>query len=72
MDPMVKVVGPKKKKPLPSFVREKDMDRLLDESLYDEGLSLLISTSNSNLIFDFLASSRISLAFINNLIFSSL
>ena len=37
VDPMVKVVGPKKKKPLPSFVREKDMDRLLDESLYDEG-----------------------------------
>ena len=37
VDPMVKVVGPKKKKPLPSFVREKDMDRLLDEPLYDEG-----------------------------------
>ncbi len=37
VDPMVKVVGPKKKKPLPFFVREKDMDRLLDESLYDEG-----------------------------------
>ena len=37
VDPMVKVVGPKKMKPLPSFVREKDMDRLLDESLYDEG-----------------------------------
>ena len=36
VDPMVKVVGPKKKKPLPSFVREKDMDRLLDELLFDE------------------------------------
>ena len=36
VDPMLKVVGPKKKKPLPSFVREKDMDRLLDELLYDE------------------------------------
>ena len=30
VNPMLKVVGPKKKKPLPSFVREKDMDRLLD------------------------------------------
>ena len=30
-NPMLKVVGPKKEKPLPSFVREKDMDRLLDE-----------------------------------------
>ena len=36
VDPMLKVVGPKKKKPLPSFVREKDMDRLLDELLFDE------------------------------------
>ena len=36
VDPMMKVVGPKKKKPLPSFVREKDMDRLLDELLFDE------------------------------------
>ena len=36
VDPMLKVVGPKKKKPLLSFVREKDMDRLLDELLYDE------------------------------------
>ena len=37
VNPMLKVVGPKKKKPLPSFVREKDMDRLLDESLFEEG-----------------------------------
>ena len=36
VDPMLKVVGPKKKKPLPSFVREKDMDRLLDGLLFDE------------------------------------
>ena len=34
---MLKVVGPKKKKPLPSFVREKDMDRLLDETSFEEG-----------------------------------
>ena len=37
INPMLKVVGPKKKKPLPFFVREKDMDRLLDESLFGEG-----------------------------------
>ena len=36
VDPMLKVVGPKKKKPLPSFVRERDMDQLLDELLYDQ------------------------------------
>ena len=34
---MLKVVGPKKKMPLPSFVREKDMDRLLDELSFEEG-----------------------------------
>ena len=38
VNPMVKIVGPKKKKPLPSFVREKDMDRLLDELSFGEGL----------------------------------
>ena len=37
INPMLKVVGPKKKKPLPFFVREKDMDRLLDGSLFEEG-----------------------------------
>ena len=37
INPMLKVVGPKKKKPLPFFVREKDMNRLLDESLFEEG-----------------------------------
>lgn len=37
VDPMLKVTGPKKKKPLPSFVREKDMNRLLDELAFDEG-----------------------------------
>ena len=36
-NPMTKVVGPKKKKPLPSFVREKDMDRLLDDLTFGEG-----------------------------------
>lgn len=37
VNPMLKVVGPKKKKPLPSFVREKDMDRLLDGLSFEEG-----------------------------------
>ena len=36
VDPMLKIVGPKRKKPLPSFVRGKDMDRLLDECLFPE------------------------------------
>jgi len=37
VNPTLKIVGPKKKKPLPSFVREKDMDKLLDEISFDEG-----------------------------------
>jgi len=37
VNPMTKVVGPKKKKPLPSFVREKDMDRLLDDLTFGKG-----------------------------------
>ena len=37
VNPMLKVIGPKKKKPLPSFVREKDMDRLLDEVPFGGG-----------------------------------
>ena len=36
VDPMLKIVGPKKKKPLPSFVREEDMNRLLDEVSFDD------------------------------------
>ena len=36
VDPMLKIIGPKRKKPLPSFVRVKDMDRLLDERLFSE------------------------------------
>lgn len=36
VNPMTKVVGPKQKRSLPSFVREKDMDRLLDELLYED------------------------------------
>ena len=36
-DPVRKVQGPKKKKPLPVFVKEKDMNRLLDETDFGEG-----------------------------------
>lgn len=37
VDPMLKVVGPKKKKPLPVFVKESEMNRLLDEVPFREG-----------------------------------
>ena len=37
LDPMQKVVGPKKQKTLPSFLRVQDMDRLLDENSFSEG-----------------------------------
>ena len=37
INPMLKIVGPKKKKPLPSFIREKDMDRVLDGLSFGEG-----------------------------------
>lgn len=39
VDPTLKVVAPKKTKPLPVFVREADMDRLLDDSDFGEGFS---------------------------------
>ena len=35
-DPMLKVKGPKKKKPLPVFVKESDMDRLLDNEQFED------------------------------------
>ena len=37
VDPTAKVVGPKKKKPLPAFVKESDMDYLLDEVDFGRG-----------------------------------
>ena len=37
VNPMAKIASLKKKKPLPSFVREKDMDRLLDEIPFSDG-----------------------------------
>ncbi len=37
VNPMLRVVGPKKNKPLPSFLRESEMNRLLDESSFGEG-----------------------------------
>lgn len=39
VDPMLKVVGPKKKRPLPVFVKETDMDRLLDDTDFGDGFS---------------------------------
>lgn len=36
VDPMLKVSGPKKKKPLPAFLKEKEMNRLLDELPFEE------------------------------------
>lgn len=35
-NPMLRIESPKKKKVLPSFVREKDMDKLLDESEFSD------------------------------------
>lgn len=36
-DPMLKVVGPKGKKPLPVFLKESEMNRLLDDVPFQEG-----------------------------------
>lgn len=36
-DPLRKIVGPKRKKPLPSFLKESEMDCLLDEISYGDG-----------------------------------
>lgn len=37
VNPTMKVVGPKGRKPLPSFLREDEMSRLLDEIPFEEG-----------------------------------
>lgn len=37
VDPLLKVAGPKKKKPLPVFIKDADMTRLLDETAFDAG-----------------------------------
>ncbi|MBQ8867809.1 MAG: tyrosine recombinase XerC [Bacteroidaceae bacterium] len=37
VNPMAKIQGPKMEKPLPYFVKETDMDRLLDETDFGEG-----------------------------------
>ena len=37
VNPLAKITGPKNSKPLPTFLRENDMDRLLDEISYGEG-----------------------------------
>ena len=38
VNPLQKITGPKNKKPLPAFLRESDMDRLLDEVDFGEGV----------------------------------
>ena len=42
-DPSVIVVGPKKDKPLPQFVREKDMDRLIDDMEWGDSYSDILT-----------------------------
>lgn len=37
VDPLRKVMGPKNKKPLPVFLKERDMDRLLDDIYFGDG-----------------------------------
>lgn len=37
VDPLQKVTGPKRAKPLPAFLKEKEMDRLLDDLDFGEG-----------------------------------
>lgn len=37
VNPLQKITGPKKKKPLPTFLRESEMDKLLDEVDFGEG-----------------------------------
>ena len=37
IDPLRKVKGPKNKKPLPVFLKENEMNRLLDETDFGEG-----------------------------------
>jgi len=38
-DPTHNITGPKKEKPLPKFVREKDLNRLLGDEMWDESLT---------------------------------
>ena len=38
-DPAHGIIGPKKSKPLPKFVREDDMERLLDDGMWDDSFS---------------------------------
>lgn len=37
VDPLRKITGPKNKKPLPSFLKENEMNRLLDDTDFGEG-----------------------------------
>lgn len=37
VDPLRKITGPKNKKPLPVFLKESEMDKLLDDTDFGEG-----------------------------------
>ena len=39
VNPLQKITGPKNKKPLPTFLREREMDKLLDEVDFGEGFT---------------------------------
>lgn len=39
IDPMLKIIGPKNKKPLPVFLKESEINRLLDEVPFKDGFS---------------------------------
>lgn len=42
VNPVHKITGPKKKKPLPAFLKESEIDQLLDEMDFGEGYSALL------------------------------
>ena len=39
VDPLRKITGPKNKKPLPVFLKESEMDKLLDDTDFGEGFT---------------------------------
>ena len=53
VDPMSIVKGPKRKKPLPTFVREEDMDKLLDGDLFDDSFEGVRDKLIMTMFYDF-------------------
>ena len=51
-DPSVIVVGPKKDKPLPQFIREKDMDRLFDDMEWGDSYSDILTRTLLILLYE--------------------